>query len=244
MGDWFNGIAAGSELPADAVHELLNSGFVVTPGSVIGSRLAEFAQAYDMAVARAAPGDMRIGSSTTRVHDFVNRGVEFDELYVYRPVLEACCRVIGKPFKLSSMLARTVRPGADAQPLHVDFRGDQDGWPMVGFIVMVDDFRADNGSTRFVPGSHKWPTLPTDVMEDPVADHENQVLACGVAASVIVYNGSAWHGHSANRTSKPRRSIQGAYVRRDTEPWSNQAAHIRQDTFGRIGSLAKYLLGV
>ena len=82
----------------------------------------------------AASADVSIGSSTTRVHDFVNRSPEFDGLYVYKPVLEACCRIIGQPFKLSTMLGRTVRPYSRAQDLHVDFKREGDGWPMVGFI--------------------------------------------------------------------------------------------------------------
>ena len=244
MNDWFKEIESGCELPADALRQLLDSGFVVIPGPVASDRLAQFARAYDSAVAGAVPPDLSVGSQTTRVHDFVNRGAEFDELYVYRPVLEACCRVIGRPFKLSSLLARTVRPRSQAQPLHVDFRADADGWPMVGFIVMVDDFRSDNGATRFVPGSHKWPPIPSDVMEDLSSDHECQVTACGAAGSVIVYNGSVWHGHTANRSGEPRRSVQGAYIRREAEPWANQAARILPQTRARTGPLAQYLLAL
>jgi ectoine hydroxylase-related dioxygenase (phytanoyl-CoA dioxygenase family) len=115
---------------------------------------------------------------------------------------------------------------------------------MVGFIMMIDEFRADNGATRFVPGSHKWPTIPGDLMKNAASDHKRQVLACGPAGSVIVYNGSVWHGHTANQTAEPRRSIQGAFIRRDAEPGCNQAARIRPETLGRIGALAKYLLAV
>src|SRR5215207_5584896 len=155
MSDWFKELGSGRELPAGAARELLEA----------GGRLARLARAYDSAVAGANPADVSVGSTTTRVHDLVNRGPEFDELYVYRPALEACCRVIGRPFKLSSLLARTVRPHSPAQPLHVDFEADAGGWPMLGFIFMVDDFRRDNGATRFVPGSHEWPTTPAGAME-------------------------------------------------------------------------------
>ena len=244
MSDWFEELGSGCELPAGVVEELLNSGFVVIPGSVESERLTQLARAYDSAVAGAVPPDLSVGSTTTRAQDLVNRGPEFDELYTYRPVLEACCRVIGQPFKLSSLLARTVRPGSQAQQLHVDFRADAWGWPMLGFIVMVDDFRSDNGATRFVTGSHRWPAIPSEVMEDPAADHERQVVACGAAGSVILYNGSVWHGHTANRSGEPRRSIQGAYIRRDAVAAVDQAARILPQTRARIGPLAEYLLAV
>jgi hypothetical protein len=244
MDDWFNLLKARRELPAGVVRELREVGFVVIPGPVAPDRLASLAAAYDAAVLGAAAEDRRIGSTTLRVNDFVNRGPEFDGLYVYEPVLEACCRILGQPFKLSSLLARAVRPFAKAQDFHVDFEREGEGWPMVGFILMVDEFRTDNGATRFVPGSHEWPTLPADFPQDRTADYEGQVHACGPAGSVILYNGSVWHGHAENRGGEPRRSIQGAYIRRDAEAAIDQAARIRPETLGRIGPLAKYLLAL
>src|SRR5580700_6475357 len=211
--DWFSVIAAGAELSAGAAQALDDVGFVVIPGPVAIEGLAVLAEAYNAAVASAGSEDVAHGSSTTRVHDFVNRGPEFDGLYVYQPVLEACSRIIARPFRLSAMLARTLRPHTQAQALHVDFKRDADGWAMVGFILMVDEFRSDNGATRFVPGSHQWSTIPGNLMNDRKADHEGQVLACGPAGSLIIYNGSVWHGHTANSSGEPRRSIQGAYIR-------------------------------
>lgn len=244
MDDWFSEIDARCELTAGALQDLRDMGFVIIPGPVSDDRLPQFVEAYDSAVGCAAVADVSIGSSTTRINDFVNRGAAFDELYVYEPVLAACCRIIGQPFKLSTMHARTVRPYSQAQNLQVDFRREVDGWPMVGLIMMVDEFRADNGATRFLPGSHKWPTIPMDLSKGTSADYEGQVLASGPAGSVIVYNGSVWHGHTANRIGEPRRSIQGAYIRRNAEASVNQAALMRTETLGRIGQLAKYVLAV
>jgi hypothetical protein len=244
MNDMFKEIGSGCELPESVARDLLDVGFVVIPGMVATGQLAQLADAYDLAVASAVAPDLHVGSSTTRVHDLVNRGAEFDELYVYRPILEASHRVIGRPFKLSSLLARTLRPHSPAQPLHVDFKSDADGWPMVGFILMVDDFRADNGATRFVPGTHRSPAIPSDLMKDPTANHEGQVLACGLAGSVLLYNGSVWHGHTANSSDKPRRSIQGAYIRRESESSVNLPGRMRPETLTRISPLAKYVLAV
>jgi ectoine hydroxylase-related dioxygenase (phytanoyl-CoA dioxygenase family) len=82
-------------------------------------------------------------------------------------------------------------------------------------------------------------------MKDPsAAAYEGQLLACGPAGSVIVYNGSVWHGHSANQTSQPRRSIQGAYIQRDAESGINLSARMLPDTLARISALAKYVLAV
>lgn len=244
MQDWLSIIGKGSKLTAGAIRALRDVGFVVIPGPVAPDKLAQLAAAYDSAVASASGDDLGVGSTTTRVHDFVNRGSEFDDLYVHQPVLEACCRIIAQPFKLSTMLARTVRPRAPAQALHADFERDIDGWTMVGFIFMVDEFRSDNGATRFILGSHNWSTVPDKLMKDPLADYENQIVVCGPAGSVIVYNGAVWHGHTANLSDEPRRSIQGAYIRREARSGVNLPARMRPNTLARISPLARYVLAV
>ncbi len=142
------------------------------------------------------------------------------------------------------MHARTLRPHSQAQALHMDFKRAVDGFSMVGFIFMVDEFRSDNGAIRFVPGSHKWTIIEDELMNNPLANPENQVLACGPAGSIIVFNGSVWHGHSANLSGEPRRSIQGAYIRREAQPGINLSARMLPETLARIGPLARYFLAV
>lgn len=244
MNNYLNAAIDGFDLSAGACQELDDAGFTVIPGPVPAGNLAHLAAAYDAALTSAAPDDVKVGSTTTRVRDFVNRGPEFDTLYLHPPVLKACSRVLQRPFRLSSMLARTVRPGLPAQELHVDFECDSLGWNMVGFIFMVDDFRSDNGATRFLPGSHRWTAVPQDLLADRRADYPGQMLACGSAGSMIVYNGSVWHGHARNRSGEPRRSVQGAYIRRDAESGENLPARMLPETLARIGPLAKYVLAV
>jgi hypothetical protein len=244
MSDWFSTVATGSELAIDAASELRNRGFVVLPGAVPSDRMPRLTAAYDAVVASAAGDEVRIGSTSTRVSDFVNRGIEFDDLYVFPPLLAACGRVIGRPFKLSSLHARTLRPHMPAQRLHVDVRRESADWPLLGFILMVDDFRADNGATSFVPGSHLWSSLPDDTISDLQADHDGQVLACGKAGSLLVFNGSAWHGHSANRSNTPRRSIQGAFIPRDGRAATDFAGRMQPGTRARLGAAAHYVLAL
>ena len=233
--DWFASISSETELSSEAVDTLRTDGFIVMPGPVSAAKLADLANLYDDAVSSADPDDIKAGSTTTRVRDFVNRGAEFDSLYLYPPILQACCRVIEQPFKLSTLHARTLRPRTVTQQLHVDFPGDAQGWPMVGFIFMIDDFTPENGATCFLPGSQGMETPPA---------LSKLVPACGSAGSVIVFNGSVWHGHTVNRGSKPRRSIQGAYIRRGTGSGENLPVRMLPETLSRISPLAKYLLAV
>lgn len=232
------------ELSPATCRELDEDGFTIIPGPIPTEDLSQLAAAYDAAITSADPDDVKVGSSTTRVRDFVNRGPEFDTLYLHPPLLKACCRIINEPFRLSTMHARTLRPDLPPQNLHVDFASDRRGWTMVGFIFMVDEFRHDNGATRFLPASHPWSTVPTDLLGDPKAENPGQVLACGPAGSMIVFNGSVWHGHTVNRSGQSRRSLQGAYIRRDAESSENLPARMLPETLSRLSPLAKYLLGL
>jgi hypothetical protein len=242
MADWFHVFAWGHALPSAAARELRDEGFVVLPGLMPCEQVEQLRQAYDAAIASAVADDVRVGGTTTRINDFVNRGAAFDAVYILPALLEACCQIIGRPFKLSSLPARTLRPHSPGSELHVDVRRDSADWPLAGFILMIDEFRPDNGATRFVPGSHQWPNAPEDVMPDRRAGHDGQVLACGSAGSLLVFNGSAWHGHTANVSDGPRRSLQGAFIPRDGRAGTDFSARMRPETHARLAPLAKYLL--
>jgi hypothetical protein len=229
-----------------ATVQLRAVGFFVIPDVVPAPSLERISAAYDRAFAAAAAPDLRTSRSggDTRLVDLVNRGAEFDELYTLQVILCACLETIGPRFKLSSFGGRTVLPGAAAQGLHVDVRPDQDSWPLLGFIVMVDEFRSDNGATRFVPGSHRAET-PTGAREGNHRPADaNEVLACGEAGSVIVYLGSTWHGYGANPSTTQRRSIQGAYIPRDGSAAVQWAPRMTPETLGRLSPSARHLLAI
>lgn len=232
------------EVSPDVLSTLQTSGFVVIPHAVTAERMKFLIAAYNGAVASATGDDVRHGSTSTRVSDFVNRGSAFDEVYMFPALLSACHFVIGGPFKLSSFLSRSLRPGAAAQELHADVRRDSPGWPLVGFILMIDEFRSDNGATRFVPGSHRWPGLPEHGLADVYDDHPQQMLACGPAGSLVVFNGSTWHGHTANRSDQPRRSLQGAFIPRDGLAATDFKARMERETFERLTPLARQILAL
>src|SRR5262249_52559768 len=87
--DWFSAIAADSALSPESAARLRRYGFCIVPGPVPAESLPSLARAYDQSMAEADPADRSEGRTTVRVHDFVNRGVEFDALYTYAPLLAA-----------------------------------------------------------------------------------------------------------------------------------------------------------
>ena len=94
-------------------------------------------------------------------------------------------------------------------------------------------------ATCFVPGSHRLEATP-----DQRADHAQPELACGDAGSLVVFNGSTWHGHTANTSSQPRRSIQGFFIPRDGQAGTDFAARMSPETRARLSPLAHHVLAL
>jgi ectoine hydroxylase-related dioxygenase (phytanoyl-CoA dioxygenase family) len=231
---------ATTGLPPAAATELDECGFVVLPNFLPPEVTDEFARVYDAAMACAKSTDVRVGRTSTRVTDFFNRDPAFEHLCFAPCLFGAATLVIGPEFKLSALHARTLHPDVEAQELHVDVPRHSPDWPLLGFIVMVDAFLPENGATRFIPGSHRWldplPLTPTE--------SDNAVLAFGPAGSMLVFNGSTWHGHSSNRSSRPRRSLQGAFIPRTGKPATDFLDRMHVDTQARLGPVALRVLGL
>lgn len=204
-------VTRGSAIPNDVVlGKLDEDGFVVVQGPLSRDEMACLESDYERYVTPAAK-EASIGRTTIRVNNVLEWNPYIEKLCMFGPVLDSCSQVIRQPFKLSTIHARSVFPLASEQELHVDCAREAKGFPLVGFIYMIDDFTTENGATRFVKGSHKWPGGLTPTSEDLA------VTATGKPGSVIIYDGLVWHGHSANRMNNLRRSVQGAYISNSLE---------------------------
>jgi hypothetical protein len=186
----------------EAMSELRQRGFMVTDGPFSVSEIAKIAEDYDRSLAVTPSAQIKRGRTSTRWGGLVTLE-PFYRIYLHQPLLSAAAARIGGPIKLSSFFARTLLPNAAAEPPHQDVAPGGDGYPLVCFIFMVDEFRPDNGATRFIAGSQNRPRPSIDA------------AACdarGRAGSMLIFDGTTWHGHGTNRTDSPRRSIQGAFI--------------------------------
>lgn len=191
------------------LRDFAESGYAILENAIGQIRLGEILAAYDEIMKPSSNSDFRAGSTTNRCH--FNDKIVLDDV-CHHPVLLAICKqLIGHPIKLRSILGRTVRAYSPAQALHVDVAPDSKDAPIVGFILMLDAFTRTNGATCFIPGSQNWRVIGSDRLQD--FNGYREVMACGTAGSMITFDASVWHGHTANRTPLARRSIQGYFGR-------------------------------
>jgi ectoine hydroxylase-related dioxygenase (phytanoyl-CoA dioxygenase family) len=81
-------------------------------------------------------------------------------------------------------------------------------------VIAFVDVTRDNGATRVVPGSHRWPDrqlLPAEQMGLAPPTPEQIAYAEMAAGSAVIYSGGTIHAGGANCTSTPRRGAHLSY---------------------------------
>jgi ectoine hydroxylase-related dioxygenase (phytanoyl-CoA dioxygenase family) len=200
----------------------------------------------------AAEGD-RAGSEfkpepgCLRLANLVDKGEVFRHIITRPRLLECIAHVLGPAFKLSSLNARSVPPGgAGGQQLHCDMSAlpDDKGYWVCNSVWMLDDFTAENGALRAVPGSHRSGRLPREALADPAAQHPDEILVTGRAGTVAVMNAHLWHGGTANRSTSPRTAVHAFFCRRDRPQQQYQKKLLRPEVQQALSPELRYLLAL
>jgi ectoine hydroxylase-related dioxygenase (phytanoyl-CoA dioxygenase family) len=182
---------------------------------------------------------------TNRLADLVNKGPMFQPCFTDPRVLACMAHVLGE-FKLSSLNFREALPGQGLQALHADYGGPApaSGFQVCNSVWLLDDFTADNGATRVVPGSHRSDTVPRLAMPDPTAPHPDEVKLAAPAGTVVVFNSHLWHGGTENRSDRPRRGLHSYFTRRTNGQQTDQKKYLRQETLAGLSPAARFILDV
>ena len=237
-------------LNAQALGHLAEYGFVILRGVMDEAWLNEVRDASEQLLTsegEAAGAEFRLEPGSDRLANLVDKGTCFQRVIAHPALLQAAESVLGPDWKLSSLNYRAALPGDQGlQPLHCDMGlvADASGYSVFNSIWMLDDFTLDNGPTRFVPGTHRSGVLPQQALADPLADHPEQCVALGQAGDVVLTNAHMWHGGTANRTDRPRRSLHGFYVRGDQPQQQYQKRLLRPETQACLSPLLRRILAL
>jgi hypothetical protein len=189
----------------DLAQRLLSDGYVVVTGMMSDADL-QAARADLARVLTATPAGRNFfeGYSTQRVYALFAKTRTFDHAATNPLLLDVLDLVLGN-YQLSAPVGIRIGPGEQAQVLHRDdaiYPVPEPHPPLVvNTMWPLDEFTAENGATRFIPGSHRWPPGRTPADDDPI---EEAVMSPG---SVMFYLGSLWHGGGANTTGAPRLGV-------------------------------------
>lgn len=194
-----------------------------------------------------AGSEFRQEVGTRRLANLVDKGTVFEQAVVSPDILVLVRHVLGEDFKLSSLNVRSANPHSGwTQPLHVDMGllPDHNGYLVANTVWLLDDFTADNGSLRVVPGTHRSGRLPQDAVADLHAPLPGEVLVTAPAGTVVVMNAHLWHGGTANRTGNHRRAMHGFYCRGDVPQQQYQKRLLRPETQARLNPEVRRILAL
>jgi len=229
--------------------QLDHEGFLPLCGILTPDQLGRLrAQVDELLQAEGAQAgtEFRQEAGAERLSDLVNKGTVFDICFTHPRVLAGIAQVLGADFKLSSLNYRAALPGQGHQALHTD-------WPepvsagqfrVCNSIWLLDDFTAENGPTRVVPGSHQRGMLPKDEMRDPATPHPDEATLLAPAGTVVIFNSHLWHGGTLNRTAVRRRALHAYFCRRTERQQLDQQRFARAETRARLSPAARYVLGI
>ena len=193
-----------------------------------------------------AGGEFKQEAGCRRLANLVNKGTVFQAVVANEGVLDFVRHVLGR-FKLSSLNVRSVDPrGTIRQPLHADMAAlpDEHGDWVCNTLWMLDDITEDNGALRVVPGSHRFGSLPSHALADPLADHPDEIRLTGTAGTVIVMNAHLWHGGLENRTDHPRTAMHAFYCRRDKPQQQYQQQLLSTDVQATLSPALREILAL
>jgi ectoine hydroxylase-related dioxygenase (phytanoyl-CoA dioxygenase family) len=209
----------------------------VLPPADVGSRLAALDDLFE-----TTPTGRNFfeGFRTQRVYAVYAKTRAFDDLAVHPLLLSALDHALGEHYQFSAPVALQIGPGEKAQILH----RDEDVYPLptphapvvVNSMWALCDFTADNGATRLIPGSHRWP-------DDRQPDESEAVPATMPAGSLLVYLGGLWHGGGANSTDRPRPGLLLEYVVSWLRPQETQLVAVPPEVVRDLPPRLQELLG-
>lgn len=239
----------GNTLTEEEKRALDDNGYIVFPSLMPQEWLEGLQAKYEQLMqqeGRSAGSEVHQEEGTRRLSDLVNKGAEFDGIYTHPKVLAAVYHIISRDFKLSSLNGRDAVPGHGHQGLHADWGSRFAGEPyhVVNSVWMLDDFSAENGATRVVPGTHKLAGDISALIPNPAEAHPDQIVLQAPAGSVAVFNSHLWHGGTRNTSTRTRRGIFGYFTAREFGQQLDQSEYIRVKTYRRLSPAARYVLGV
>ena len=236
--------AAATQLERDGVAVLPR---ILSPGEVeraVETLWAASAESQRRGVPAHIP-QLDPNASNVRVFDLVDLDPLFGELLEHPVADSIASRFLGQGYIVSNFTANIARPGSGSMFVHSDQSlVAPEPWLhpwALNVIWCLADVRAENGATRYVPGSHLIPTR--DALPDDL--DSRLVPFAAPAGSIVVMEGRVWHTSGANVTTDEDRPLLFAYYTKPfVRPQWNFTAALRPEVQARFSPTMRYRLGL
>jgi len=201
-------------MTADLVAEIGERGYAVLPTRAPAEMLQGLREALERMYREEADTPRQHAEpGCLRGYNLVRRAAVFRQALLYSRVIDVVEAILGRDCILHSFESRSALPGGGEQSLHRDMPFVPHMALSINVLWLLDDFTAENGATRLIPGSHRRPEGP-----EPGRVYPDEVLALAPAGTILAFDTMTWHGGGANRTNQIRRGIHVHYCRSWVKP--------------------------
>jgi len=181
------------------------------------------------------------GAKTLRIYNLLVYGKLYERIPVHPHVLPIVEGVLDPGCLVSSLSSIAIGPGERPQPIHADDQLIPIAKPHVPIVCnsmwALTDFTDENGATRIIPGSHLRDCSPD------FFGHYDSIPAAMPKGSVMIYNGSLWHGGGANRTDRRRIGVAMNYCAGYIRQQENQQLGIPREVAAQFSPRLQELIG-
>ncbi|MBI3678005.1 MAG: phytanoyl-CoA dioxygenase family protein [Proteobacteria bacterium] len=180
------------------------------------------------------------GHKTVRIYNLLAYGDPFDKVPVHEGVLPIVEGVLDSGCLISSLSSIAIDPDEIAQPIHADDMVIPLAKPHIPIVCnsmwALTDFTDANGATRLVPKTHleqnpayggQYDTIPAEMKK----------------GSVLIWDGSLWHGGGANRTGQRRTGIAMNYCAGFIRQQENQQLGLSPELVKKFPQRLQELIG-
>ncbi len=215
------------------------------PAEIIDAVMADFRSPFDK-LGRLDEDDF-MGYKTLRIAGVLGVSHAAADLVEHPRVLAAADAVLlpnCTSYRIGSLSGIEILPGEDDQVLHIDdslyplrLGGTQ---LQISAMWALNDFTAENGATRVVPGSHRSPVYAGYRMDESVDEIVQAVMPGG---SLLLYMGSTLHGGGANRSQAPRAGLINTYALGWLRQEENQYLNVPREVAKTHSTTIQRLMG-
>lgn len=196
------------------LSQVAEHGFCVVPNVLDEAELARVREAFQAATDEMTRRglvvhDPRLDPNphNIRVNNLPDMDPIFVELLRHPRALPIVHAMLGENALVSNFSANVALPGSASMNIHADQAlvapAPWNQCWLMNVIWCLDDVRAENGGTLYIPGSHRF----RERGDVPPKDARELASLTAPAGSFIVMEGRLWHTSGVNVTENERRAL-------------------------------------
>lgn len=186
-----------------------------------------------------------------RVWNLLNKGEVFEAMAQHPAVMTIVGAFLGSKFIMGSLAANRLLPGGPGQEPHIDYPywdlyNDQEfptrinsSFPLnAQATILLDEFRADNGATAYLPGSQGELRYP----DDTEAFHRACARQTGEPGDCVIFNGMVWHCAMPNTSDADRTGVLIEYLPKFVTPLEDLRNGVNKEVVERATPMLRQLM--